>query len=81
MGTRHAGLDVDGVISQPPQLQCLVQRAHHKQGIMWAWKEGTAFMSKVYWALCVKFMSKVYWALCGKFAHLTIEILLLDQIW
>lgn len=34
MGAGHGRLDVDGVITQPPQLQRFIQGSHHKQGIM-----------------------------------------------
>ena len=39
VGPGHRGLDVDGVIPQPPQLQGLVQRAHHEQGVVEIWGE------------------------------------------
>ena len=34
MGSGHRRLYVNGVITQPPQLQCFIKGAHHKQGIM-----------------------------------------------
>lgn len=34
VGPDDGGLDVDGVVPHPPQLQRLVQGAHHIQGVM-----------------------------------------------
>lgn len=48
MGPGHRRLDVDGVVPQPPQLQGLVQRAHHKQSVMEVWEEGTTSKSQMH---------------------------------
>lgn len=37
VGSGHRGLDVNGVVAQPPQLQGLIQGSHNVQGIVALW--------------------------------------------
>lgn len=42
VGSGHRGLDVDGVVPQPPQLQSLIQCSHNVQGIVALWGQRRA---------------------------------------